>query len=52
MIGLTGTICKHERGRVLRQLLPSVPLERLLLETDAPYMVGHQLVPKQHEVNC
>lgn len=37
-IGLTGTICKFERGKTLRALLPSVPLHRIMLETDAPFM--------------
>lgn len=37
-LGFTGTICKLERGRPLRDLLPSVPLNRILLETDAPFM--------------
>jgi TatD DNase family protein len=37
-IGFTGTICKFERGKPLRDLLPTVPLERIMLETDAPFM--------------
>ena len=39
-IGLTGTLCKKERGASLRELVasPDFPLERLMLETDAPYM--------------
>jgi len=37
-IGFTGTICKKERGEHLRALLPSLPLENLMVETDAPYM--------------
>mmetsp|Transcript_13456 Transcript_13456/g.31441 ORF Transcript_13456/g.31441 Transcript_13456/m.31441 type:complete len:293 (+) Transcript_13456:62-940(+) len=37
-IGFTGTICKKERGAHLRELLPSLPLEKLMVETDAPYM--------------
>eukprot|EP00808_Paulinella_micropora_P024387 g79501.t1 len=39
-IGLTGTICKHERGAALRDMLNKsiVPLSRLMLETDAPFM--------------
>jgi len=31
-------VCKVERGKHLRELLPSVPLDRIMLETDAPYM--------------
>ncbi|KAL9189516.1 hypothetical protein ACHAXT_009191 [Thalassiosira profunda] len=37
-VGFTGTICKKERGAPLRELLPSLPLERILVETDAPFM--------------
>ena len=37
-IGFTGTICKKERGAHLRNFLPSIPLDRILIETDAPFM--------------
>jgi TatD DNase family protein len=37
-IGFTGTICKQDRGAPLRDLLPFLPLEKLMVETDAPYM--------------
>ena len=37
-IGFTGTICKKERGAPLRELLPSLPLDKIMVETDAPYM--------------
>lgn len=39
-IGFTGTICKHQRGEKLREMIASgdVPLHRIMLETDAPYM--------------
>jgi TatD family hydrolase len=37
-IGFTGTICKQERGTPLRALLPSIPPNRLMVETDAPFM--------------
>lgn len=40
-IGLTGFVCKQERGKEVRELLKSkaVPLERLVLETDCPFML-------------
>ena len=40
-IGLTGFICKPERGRAVRQLLKdrTIPLDRLVIETDAPFML-------------
>lgn len=37
-LGFTGTICKRDRGAHLRDLLPKIPLERIMIETDAPYM--------------
>ena len=37
-IGYTGTICKKERGAPLREMLPSIPLNRIMVETDAPFM--------------
>jgi len=37
-IGFTGTICKNERGAPLRDILPKLPLERIMVETDAPFM--------------
>ena len=39
-IGLTGFVCKHERGVAVREMLRGgvIPLSRLLLETDAPFM--------------
>lgn len=37
-VGFTGTVCKKERGAPLRELLPSLPLERIMVETDAPFM--------------
>ncbi|HEY1724875.1 MAG TPA: TatD family hydrolase [Steroidobacteraceae bacterium] len=45
-IGITGWICDERRGTHLRQLLPSVPAERLMLETDAPYLLPRDLAPK------
>lgn len=40
-IGVTGFVCKVERGRNVRQLLKDrvIPLERLVIETDAPFML-------------
>ena len=37
-LGFTGTICKNERGAPLRALLPRIPLDRIMVETDAPFM--------------
>ena len=37
-IGITGVICKYQRGKSLREMLSEIPLDRLMVETDAPYM--------------
>ena len=40
-IGVTGFICKEDRGKEVREILSEgvVPLDRLILETDAPFML-------------
>jgi len=45
-IGITGWICDERRGRHLLDLVKEVPRERLLLETDAPYLTPRDLVPQ------
>ncbi len=45
-IGVTGWVCDERRGAQLREALPHIPLERLLIETDAPYLVPRDLVPQ------
>ena len=45
-IGVTGWVCDERRGAKLRESLPHIPLERLLIETDAPYLVPRDLVPQ------
>ena len=37
-IGITGILTIENRGAELRELVPAIPLERLLIETDAPYL--------------
>jgi TatD DNase family protein len=45
-IGVTGWVCDERRGARLREALPHIPLDRLLIETDAPYLVPRDLVPQ------
>jgi TatD DNase family protein len=45
-IGITGWICDERRGAHLAALMPRVPAERLLLETDGPYLLPRDLQPK------
>ncbi len=45
-IGLTGWICDERRGAHLIELAPVIPDERLMLETDAPYLLPRDLRPR------
>ncbi len=42
-IGVTGWVCDERRGSQLRESVPLVPLDRLMLETDAPYLIPRDL---------
>ena len=45
-VGITGWICDERRGRQLQDLVREIPRERLLLETDAPYLTPRDLQPQ------
>ncbi|MEJ2174051.1 MAG: TatD family hydrolase [bacterium] len=45
-IGITGWICDERRGFHLRELVREIPRDRLLLETDAPYLTPRDLRPQ------
>jgi TatD DNase family protein len=45
-IGVTGWVCDERRGSPLREAVPLIPADRLMLETDAPYLLPRDLVPK------
>ena len=45
-IGITGWICDERRGHALRDAVQGAPLDRLMVETDAPYLLPRDL-PKQ-----
>ncbi len=42
-VGITGWICDERRGHHLRELVGRIPLQRLMLETDAPYLLPRDL---------
>ena len=44
-IGITGWICDERRGAHLIEAVPSIPSERLLIETDSPYLLPRTLKP-------
>ncbi|MDH5710821.1 MAG: YchF/TatD family DNA exonuclease [Gammaproteobacteria bacterium] len=42
-IGVTGWICDERRGGDLQQAVKQIPLDRIMLETDAPYLLPRDL---------
>ena len=44
-IGITGWICDERRGTHLRELVKLIPANRLMIETDAPYLLPRTLRP-------
>jgi len=45
-IGITGWICDERRGQHLRDVVRMIPAERLLIETDGPYLLPRDMRPK------
>ncbi|TDF35746.1 hydrolase TatD [Alteromonadaceae bacterium M269] len=45
-VGITGWVCDPERGKELREALKELPLDKLLLETDAPYLAPKDIRPR------
>ncbi|HUQ74082.1 MAG TPA: TatD family hydrolase [Burkholderiales bacterium] len=45
-IGITGWICDERRGKHLLELVREIPRDRLLLETDAPYLTPRDMQPQ------
>jgi len=45
-IGITGWLCDERRGAHLPALVARIPAARLLLETDAPYLLPRDLKPR------
>ncbi|MDR2447583.1 MAG: TatD family hydrolase [Treponema sp.] len=46
-IGITGWICDERRGTDLLSLVKKIPSDRLLLETDAPYLLPRNIREKK-----
>ncbi|CTP91150.1 TatD family hydrolase [Xanthomonas graminis] len=44
-IGITGWLCDERRGAHLRELVRHIPASRLMIETDAPYLLPRTLTP-------
>jgi TatD DNase family protein len=45
-IGVTGWVCDERRGADLREAVPRIPAERLMIETDAPYLLPRDIEPR------
>ncbi len=45
-IGITGWICDERRGKELQDLVKEIPSDRLMIETDGPYLLPRSLKPK------
>lgn len=45
-IGVTGWVSDERRGQELREAVPHIPADRLMLETDAPYLLPRDLEPR------
>ena len=45
-IGITGWICDERRGKHLQDIIKLIPSDRLMIETDAPYLLPRDLKPK------
>jgi TatD DNase family protein len=45
-IGVTGWVCDERRGAELRTAVPRIPADRLMVETDAPYLLPRDLKPR------
>ncbi len=48
-IGVTGWIDDERRGQSLREAAARIPADRLLIETDAPYLLPRSLTPKPRD---
>ncbi|NND45988.1 MAG: hydrolase TatD [Xanthomonadales bacterium] len=45
-IGITGWICDERRGEHMKAYLGDIPADRLMIETDAPYLKPRNLRPR------
>jgi len=47
-LGITGWICDERRGQHLRDIVKDIPDNRMMIETDAPYLAPRDIRPKVH----
>ncbi len=46
-LGITGWLCDERRGQALREAVAAIPAERLMVETDCPYLMPRDLDPQK-----
>lgn len=45
-VGITGWLCDERRGGALREAVRFLPTDRVMIETDAPYLLPRDLAPR------
>ncbi|MGS0682750.1 TatD family hydrolase [Shewanella sp. 125m-7] len=45
-LGITGWVCDERRGQELASIVPYIPDNRILIETDSPYLLPRSMRPK------
>lgn len=45
-VGITGWICDERRGKNLQAIVREIPLDRMMLETDSPYLLPRNMPTK------
>ena len=45
-LGITGWVCDERRGQELASIVPLIPDNRILIETDSPYLIPRSMRPK------
>lgn len=50
-IGITGWLCDERRGQNLKELIKHIPLDKIVAETDAPYLIPRNLKLKKIQRN-
>ena len=51
-IGITGWICDERRGQELADMVHLIPEDKLMLETDAPYLIPRNIRPRPKSNRC
>ncbi|NVK23041.1 MAG: TatD family hydrolase [Kangiellaceae bacterium] len=51
-IGITGWVCDERRGQELAEIVHLIPDDRLMIETDAPYLIPRNIRPRPKSNRC